>query len=275
MKLFVFSKNKGARSVRFNRAFTLIELLVVIAIIAILAAMLLPALSKSKQKAQGIRCLNNLKQLQLGWLMYTGDFNEMMPPNPSLATIGGNGIANAWVAGNVGVGSSTPDFTNLTLIQAGLIFTYVKNTGSYVCPTAAPISKTVAGIKVTAVAVRHYSIEGRMGGDVGTENVVLPQYPAYAKTTDVKTPGPTDAIVFVEESANTIDDGYFAVQDAWFWQNSPSVRHALSSAFSFADGHAEMHRWRTLTTEQSTSVYGNPKTSSNVDLVWLHNAVFQ
>src|SRR5580692_491840 len=75
-------------------AFTLIELLVVIAIISILAAMLLTVLGRAKMKAQGIYCLNNLKQLQLAVIMYTGDNQEKFPESSSVGS-----SLNAWVAG--------------------------------------------------------------------------------------------------------------------------------------------------------------------------------
>src|ERR1700704_1659755 len=104
---FVPATHRSANSANRPAGFTLIELLVVIAIIAILAAMLLPALSKAKTKAQGIQCVNNLHQLTLAWILYSGDFNEKLALNGgfgSVATSVGDPLLNngVWAHGLMG-----------------------------------------------------------------------------------------------------------------------------------------------------------------------------
>src|SRR4051812_12763405 len=86
-----------------NKGFTLIELLVVIAIIAILAALLLPVISRAKQKSQSVYCLNNGKQMMTAMVMYAGESNDFFPPNPD----DGNTLAGYnWCSGRAGVGGS-------------------------------------------------------------------------------------------------------------------------------------------------------------------------
>ncbi len=244
---------KLARPHPSNRGFTLIELLVVIAIIAILAGMLLPALSRAKTKAQGIACLNNLKQLTLCWVMYSTDNDDRLIPNWL-------GTTNAWVGGNV---SSMPGATNLNEIRNGRLFKYNTSVAIYSDPASVipPSSVPKSALKGARI-VRTYSMSGRMGGSDGRDGgvdtswVLGNKYPQYKKATDIVNPPPTKSLVFIDESKETIDDGYFAVKPppATVWQNSPTVRHGRSAAFSFADGHSEIFRWVGLTTDQGLDV---------------------
>ncbi len=216
-----------------SRAFTLIELLVVIAIIAILASMLLPALSKAKQKAHGIKCISNLKQLQLAWVMYADDHDDKLVPNLL-------GNTNAWIGGNV---NSLPGATNLIDIRNGRLWPYNNSYEIYRCP--ADITPWKTGGKAV-IRVRSVSMNGRMAGDEAGA-FVNPGVPFFRKSTEINRPSPAQANVFIDEEPSSIDDGFFAVRalpNVWLWQNTPASRHGKAGMLSFADGHAEIWRWR-------------------------------
>ena len=235
-----------------RRGFTLIELLVVIAIIAILAAMLLPALAKAKAKAQQTTCLNNLKQLQLCWLMYPDENGDVLPQNPK------NSAANAWITGDV---STTTGATNTLLIQRGQLFPYNKSTGIYSCPgDNRPDTRSTPAI---TFRVRSYSMNCYMSGeDVGATHNGLTGYHVNKKMSEITTPRPVLAFVFVEEAEYSNDDGHFGFSPSGLpnggpinsWLNMPGQWHKGAN-FSFADGHASFRKWTDGTTLQ---IHDNP-----------------
>ena len=236
------------RDAQGKQAFTLIELLVVIAIIAILAALLLPALSKAKIKAQAVGCMSNYRQLQFCWTMYVQDNNDTLPPNAS--TSGGGRAAysattNSWVEGNAW---TDPDASN---VQNSLLFAYNRSVGIYKCPAdRSTVRDLGAARRSRSVSLDRYMNYLPGPGDGGA---------CWQKLSQIRSPSPAKAFVYIDEHENSIDNGLFYVIErttptpaswTWYWVDFPSLRHQGGCGLSFADGHSEIWKFRDPRTYQ-------------------------
>jgi prepilin-type N-terminal cleavage/methylation domain-containing protein/prepilin-type processing-associated H-X9-DG protein len=257
-----------------NRAFTLIELLVVIAIIAILAGMLLPALTKAKQKGQGVVCLSNTKQLTLAWILYAGDFNDRVANNygvnETIQAINTGALDN-WV-NNVMSWDANPMVTNVTLVANGVLGKYTAAAVNvYKCPADNYLSMAQrnAGYPRRNRSLAMNSIFGRFS--IGNDDTVrglnwgFPQYRQYLKLAQV--PRSAKTWVVLDEHPDSINDGYFINSPAApNWQDMPASYHNGACGFSFADGHSEIKKWRRRTTTYPPS--GGFGTLGQLDFAW-------
>lgn len=272
------SGNGDLNGLKNHSAFTLIELLVVIAIIAILAALLLPALTKAKVRAQTMSCLNNLKQLGLADILYAGDFNNFLAPNPDGAgspPYGESTQRPAWVAGQMSLGNSSDNTNTVKLVGSdyapfGSLGTYTKTPGVYHCPADQTVGAGQSQPRVRSYSQNGYVAPHRDNDGISgiSYNMTTVGNEFYSKDTDFHRLSPANCWIFTEELYSSLNDGFFwSPYQQWMIRDLPQVAHgSATTVFSFADGHAETHKWMTGWFKTATS---GTSSIGNQDMYWL------
>jgi prepilin-type N-terminal cleavage/methylation domain-containing protein/prepilin-type processing-associated H-X9-DG protein len=222
--------------------FTLIELLVVIAVIAILAAMLLPALARAKERGVTTACLNNLRQLNACSHLYSADNSDFLVPNNSVysdLTDTNYDHMGSWSMGD------TLHETNTVGLQRGLLFVYNTSTAIYHCPADKSTIVDANGNPLPQLRDRSYNLSQSINGD---PNPSVWQYvPCFLKFASIRNPGTDKCLTFIDELEEALMDAEFGMPTGVYggmnWWDRPANRHGQGANLAFADGHLEHWKW--------------------------------
>lgn len=260
--------------------FTLLELLVVVAVIGILAGLLLPAYARAKARTESSGCLNNVRQLNLGWLMYADQSNDHLIYNLGLDSrqpIPAKNRELNWVDNIMSWEAQDSDNTNLIFLKKSPLVPLIGATpGVFVCPSDHVVSRVQRRHGWTR-RVRSYSMNA-MVGDAGPNvqdggNIINPGYRQFLHLADI--PNPAGTFVFLDEHPDSIGDGYFYVKvSAGEWYHLPASYHRGAANFSFADGHVGPHRWKSGQTTPPSAPYTTRlpspvMTNGQADFQWI------
>jgi len=280
------------------RGFTLIELLVVIAIIAILAAMLLPALRRAQEKAQGISCMNNHRQLGMAWRMYSEDNREVLV----YASTSGMGTwpdEYAWSGAHMDFdGYNRANWDPEYDMAKRPLWVYTgKNPGLFKCPAD---HSTVRVNGVDKPRILSMSMNLYVGGFApcplwgdplpeGTDGhwPFAAPYRIYTKLSSFYgASSPAKIFTFLDMREDRVNWSNFMIdmsgypnhpEQYAFTSDLPGMYHNRGCGFSFADGHSETHRWLDGRTTPPLTPGGDPlavmslPSPGNPDVAWLQD----
>ena len=263
--------------------FTLLELLVVIAIIGILAALLLPSLGRAKAKAQGVACMNNVRQLNIVWRLYSDENGGRLAPN-----LDGSKAVRQWISGIMTYGPNNHDATNEWLLiskEFASVGSYLKSAAVFKCPA----DKSMAAFTGNGVfpRVRSYALNQVVGWNVVEpaylNQVVKTNWKIFRAEHDFAVASPSKILTFLDEHPDSINDGAFGVAmidadtiDSAWMVDVPGSFHGDVGEIGFADGHAEGRRWVDARTRPPSRYHpgamsnlGRGPQPGNKDLLWL------